>query len=78
MNGRGNETRADEGPVTFGGVAATRIRVIISRAMYVIGPAHAAGVVEVVIPNLDGRSASSPMRYCYVEIPEASGPWNNR
>ena len=62
--------------VTFGGLAATHVRVINSRAMSVIAPAHAAGDVEVVVANPDGRSASPPMRYRYVEISEGPGPWD--
>jgi hypothetical protein len=62
--------------VTFGGLAARHVRLINSRAMYVIAPAHAAGDVEVVVTNPDGRSANSPTRYRYVDMPEGPGPWD--
>ena len=62
--------------VTFGGMPATRVRVTSSHVMFAIAPAHAAGEVDVVVANPDGRSASPPMRYRYLDGTEGPGPWD--
>ncbi|MEO8348851.1 MAG: PQQ-dependent sugar dehydrogenase [Acidobacteriota bacterium] len=46
--------------VTFGGVAATDVAVLdsIATRLRVVAPAHAAGTVDVVVTNPDGRSVT--------------------
>jgi hypothetical protein len=60
--------------VTFGGTPAADVRVISSWSLTVVAPAHAAGDVDVVVANPDGRSIKLTPRYRYVpEDPDACG-----
>ncbi len=55
--------------VTFGGVAATSVTVTSTTAITAIAPAHAAGVVDIVVTNPDGRSVTLTGGYTYVTCP---------
>ena len=62
--------------VTFGGVPGTDVAVLdaTSTRLRVVTPAHAAGVVDVVVTNADGRSAILPSAYTYVPLSRATTP----
>lgn len=45
--------------VTFGGVAATSVVVVSRTRITCVTPAHAAGVVNVVVTNPDGRNSGT-------------------
>jgi hypothetical protein len=52
--------------VLVGGVPATNVRVVGSTLIAANAPAHAAGLVEVRVSMPDGRSASLPNAFTYV------------
>jgi hypothetical protein len=54
--------------VTFGGVPATSVAVLDSNGtrIRVVTPPHAAGTVDAVVTNPDGRSATLPGGFAYV------------
>jgi hypothetical protein len=56
--------------VTFGGVPGTDVALLdsISTRLSVVAPAHAAGIVDVVVTNSDGRSATVPGGYVFEPI----------
>lgn len=56
--------------VTFGGIPATDVAVLDSTStrLRVVTPAHAAGTVDVVVTNADGRSATLPGGYLFEPI----------
>jgi glucose/arabinose dehydrogenase len=60
--------------VSFGGVPAPSVAVLDSSGMRltVETPAHAAGAVDVVVTNTDGRSASLPGAYVFTPVPLAA------
>jgi glucose/arabinose dehydrogenase len=53
--------------VTFGGVPGTDVTILDSAGtrLSVVAPAHAAGAVDVVVTNSDGRSAALSAAYAY-------------
>lgn len=51
--------------VTFGGDSATSIIVASSTSITCVTPAHAAGAVDVVITNVDGKAVTSSSAYTY-------------
>lgn len=51
--------------VTFGGDAATSIVVVSGTSITCVTPAHAAGAVDVVITNVDGKAVTSSSAYTY-------------
>jgi len=51
--------------VTFGGVAATGVTVASSTQMNAIAPAHAEGIVDVIVRNPDGQSATVPSGFTF-------------
>ncbi len=55
--------------VTFGGAAATGVTVISSTQITAVTPAHAAGAVDVVVTNPDGRSGSLASAFTYATPP---------
>jgi len=59
--------------VTFGGIPAREIHVINGTVMHAIAPSHAAGAVDVVVRNPDGRNVMASVRYQYVDGSD-SGP----
>jgi IPT/TIG domain-containing protein len=64
--------------VTFGGTPAADVRVISSWWLNVVAPAHAAGGVDVVVANPDGRSIRLTSRYSYVpdDPDDCGGCWD--
>jgi glucose/arabinose dehydrogenase len=62
--------------VTFGGVPATDVAVLdsISTRLRVVTPAHAAGPVDVVVTNFDGRRASLTGAYVYEAVGRVPPP----
>jgi IPT/TIG domain-containing protein len=62
--------------VTFGGLAALRVRVITTRLMQVIAPAHGPGDVEVVVTSPEGLSTSPVTRFRYIDDTQGPGPWD--
>jgi hypothetical protein len=51
--------------VTFGGVTASNVKVVGSTTITVTAPAHAAGVVNVVVTNPDAQSGTLASGYTY-------------
>jgi acid phosphatase len=51
--------------VTFGGVTASNVKVVGSTTITVTAPAHAAGVVNVVVTNPDAQSGTLASSYTY-------------
>jgi hypothetical protein len=63
--------------VTFGGIPAREVHVISGTVMHAIAPSHAAGDVEVVVRNPDGRNAMASVRYQYVDDSDSCpGCWD--
>jgi glucose/arabinose dehydrogenase len=62
--------------VTFGGVAATTVGILDSTAtrLLVVTPAHAAGPVDVVATNPDGRTATLPGGYLFAPVTRITRP----
>ncbi len=66
--------------VTFGGTAATSVVVVSSTTITATTPAHAAGVVNVVVTNSNGQSGTLTSGYTYTSsgtimfVQVASGP----
>ena len=66
--------------VTFGGTAATSVVVVSSTTITATTPAHAAGVVNVVVTNSNGQSGTLTNGYTYTSsgtimfVQVASGP----
>jgi glucose/sorbosone dehydrogenase/IPT/TIG domain-containing protein len=60
--------------VTFGGVPGTDVAVLDSTStrLRVVTPAHAAGTVDVVVTNANGRSATLPAGYAFETIGRVS------
>ena len=54
---------------TFGGTAATNCTVVSSTSITCTTPAHAAGVVPVVVTNGDGQMGTCPSCYTYNPLP---------
>lgn len=54
--------------VTFGGVAATNVTVSSSTKLTAVAPAHAAGQVDVVLTNPNGRSATLTNGFNYKKV----------
>ena len=52
--------------VTFGGVAASNIRVVSSTTITATTPAHALGQVNVIVTNSDTQSGTLPNGYTYI------------
>ncbi len=61
--------------VTFGGVPGTDVAVLDSTStrLRVVTPAHAAGTVDVVVTNADGRSATMPAAYVFEPLERTTG-----
>ena len=61
--------------VTFGGVPGTDVAVLDSTStrLRVVTPAHAAGPVDVVVTNADGRSATLPAAYVFEPFKRTTG-----
>ena len=55
--------------VTFGGTAATNVVVVDAFTITATTPAHAAGVVNVVVTNTDTQSGTGTGAYTYVTAP---------
>ncbi len=55
--------------VTFGGVAATRVRVASPSSLTATTPAHAVGPVDVTVTNPDGQGATSRGAFTYEAAP---------
>ena len=51
--------------VSFGGTAATAVKVVSSTSITAKTPAHAAGAVNVVVTNTDGKSATLTNGFTY-------------
>ena len=63
--------------VTFGGIFAADVRVISGTLMYAVAPSHAAGDVDVVVRNTNGRSTMTSARYHYVDdTGSCAGCWD--
>jgi len=63
--------------VAFGGTPASDVRVISSTLLRAIAPSHAAGLVDVLIENPDGRTATPSTLYRYVGNPDdCPGCWD--
>ncbi|MGA9771367.1 MAG: IPT/TIG domain-containing protein, partial [Blastocatellia bacterium] len=60
--------------VSIGGVTATSVNVVNSSTITAITGAHAAGVVDVVVANSDGQSATLPSGFTYVTNPTPPAP----
>ena len=62
--------------VTFGGVPGTDVAALdsIATRLRVVTPAHAAGTVDIVVTNPDGRSATVPAGYTYVPLVRVTPP----
>ncbi|MBI3652031.1 MAG: IPT/TIG domain-containing protein [Acidobacteria bacterium] len=60
--------------VTFGGTAASNINVANSTTITATTPAHAAGVVNVVVTNPDNQSATLTNGFTYTAPPPAPAP----
>lgn len=60
--------------VTFGGVRAPRVSVVGTTAIFTTAPAHAAGLVDLVVSNPDGQSGRLANAYTYAS-PD-SFDWN--
>jgi hypothetical protein len=60
--------------VTFGGVPGTAVAVLDSTStrLSVVTPAHAAGAVDVVVTNADGRSATLSGGYVFEPVGRVS------
>jgi len=60
--------------VDFGGVPGTDVAVLDSTStrLRVVTPAHAAGTVDVVVTNANGRSATLPAGYVFEAVGRAS------
>src|SRR5215831_4554252 len=59
--------------VTLGGTAATNVVVVSASQITATTAAHAAGVVNVVVTNSDGQSATLTNGYTYVAAPTVTG-----
>jgi len=55
--------------VKFGGTLATNVSVVSATSITATSPAHAAGIVDVVVTNTDNKSATLPQAFTY-EFPE--------
>src|SRR5262249_2282266 len=51
--------------VSFGGTPATGVTVVSNTSIIVTTPAHASGVVDIVLTNLDGQSATLAGGFTY-------------
>jgi hypothetical protein len=62
--------------VTFGGVPGSDVAVLdsIATRLRVAAPAHAAGTVDVVVTNPDGRSVTVESGYTFVPLTRAAPP----
>jgi hypothetical protein len=62
--------------VSFGGVAAPEVAVLDSNGtrLRVVTPPRAAGPVDVVVSNPDGRSATLPGGYTFTAVSRAATP----
>jgi hypothetical protein len=62
--------------VTFGGVPGTDVAVLdsIATRLRVVTPAHAAGTVDVVVTNPDGRSVTVAAGYTFVPPARVTPP----
>lgn len=61
--------------VTFGGAAATSEVLVNATTLTATVPAHAAGVVNVVVTNPDAQSGTLTNGYAYLPPPSASRYW---
>jgi hypothetical protein len=59
--------------VSFGGVAASSVKMVNSSQMTAVTPAHAAGSVDVTVTNPDGKSATLSSGFGYGNAPSISG-----
>jgi hypothetical protein len=59
--------------VTIGGNAATGLAVVSSTSLTATTPAHAAGLVDVVVTNPDTQSATGTSLFTYVAAPTVTG-----
>ena len=55
--------------VTFGGAPATNVTVVNATTITATTPAHAAGVVNVVVTNFDGQSGTLGDGFTYTNVP---------
>jgi len=62
--------------VTFGGTAATGVNVASATSITATTPAHAAGVVDVVVTNPDTQYGTIPAGFTYTGIPSTTTPTN--
>jgi hypothetical protein len=63
--------------VAFGGTPATDVRVLSGTLLRAIAPSHAAGLVDVLVENPDGRTAKPSMLYRYVSAADGcAGCWD--
>ena len=62
--------------VTFGGIFAADVRVINGTVMHAVAPSHAAGDVDVVVRNPNGRSAMPSVRFRYVDDTDSCACWD--
>ena len=60
------------GDVKFDGIPATNVEVVNSTTITANTPAHAAGVVDVLITNPDGTNETLPGSYTYISLPPES------
>jgi IPT/TIG domain-containing protein len=58
---------------TFGGTAATSVRVIGPSSITATSPAHAAGTVDLVVTNPDGQTATIASGFIYADF---AGSWS--
>ncbi|MEP7103272.1 MAG: IPT/TIG domain-containing protein [Candidatus Dojkabacteria bacterium] len=65
-------TSSDQSNVYFGGVAATNIVYASTTSITATTPAHAAGIVDVVVTNYDGETATKTSGFTYVPPPTVS------
>lgn len=54
--------------VTFGGLAASSVRLSDSSTIVAVAPAHDSGSVDVTVTNSDGESASLPSGFAFHSI----------
>jgi hypothetical protein len=66
--------------VIFGGVRSSRVSHIGTTAILATVPAHAAGLVDVVVSNPDGKSGSLANAYTYTSPDsfDSNGEWEGR
>jgi hypothetical protein len=66
IKGDGSHSFSDPSTVTFGGVAATSVSVIDDNTIQCDAPIHSAGVVNVVVANVDGTTGTITNGFAFI------------